>query len=85
MNVGPVYVCVGNWLVHMEMGMLLLALTFFVLMDMVFVMYMGMGMSDCFMPVDVPMDFPIEEKHSRKHQQCCYPVLSGWSLTKKDD
>lgn len=61
------------------------AIVFIMLMEMVFVMFMRMRMSELFMPVVVPMHFPVEEEHPQKHERRRYPVRSRRAFTKNDD
>jgi len=85
MNVRPVDVCMGNWFMLMVMLMLRFILAVDMLMEVMLVMYMRVGMSGCFMSMDVPMDFSVKKKHSPKHHKCCCPVFYGWPLAKKND
>ena len=85
MDVGPVHVGMGYRLMHMKMVMLTAIFSVVVHMDMVLLMLTGMGVGKPFMPVEVPVHFPIEEQHPRKHDQRRHPVLSGWALSKNYD
>ncbi len=85
MNVRPVNVCMGKWFMLMVMLVLRLLLAIDMLMEVMLVMDMGVGVGGCFMSMDVPMDFSIQKKHSRKHHKGCCPVFSGWPFAEKND
>jgi len=85
MDVGPVHMCMRYRFVHMYMIVLPFVFSVIVLMEMVLLMLMGMGVGKLFMPVKVPVHFPIEAEHPRKHNQRRHPILSGWALSKNYD
>lgn len=84
-NVWPMHMCMVYRL--MSMGMVMLSAIFFfvMLMRMVLVMFMGMRMGEPFMMVVMPMHFPVEEEHPKKHERRRHPVRTRWALTKNDD
>ena len=85
MDVGPVHVCMGYRLMHMDMGVLSSVFSFVVLVEVVVVVLVRMYVSVTFMPVEVPVQFPIEEEHPRKHYQRRHPIFYGWALSKNYD
>ena len=84
-NVGPVDVGVFDRLMDVEMVVLFRLLRLVVFVEMVLVVGMGVGMGESLMSVEVPMGFPIEEKHPQKHDGCGGPELCGGSFPENND
>lgn len=82
MNIRPMHVSMGYWLMHMVMVVSTTVFSFVVLMVMMFIMFMRMSMRNRIMMVNVLMHLPIEEEHPGKHNQCRSPIFYGWSLPK---
>lgn len=62
-DVGPVYVRVGQGLVGMLMVVPSCQIRFCVRVPMVFVMFVRVGMGDGFMLVQVPVHLAVEQEH----------------------
>jgi hypothetical protein len=85
MDIRPMDVCVRYRLMLMEMVMLSIRFTIIVFVKMVFIMIVGMGVSNRFMSVKVPMHFPAEKQHTGKHQRSCHPVCSRGLFTQNNN
>lgn len=73
-----------HWFVHVKMLMRPFALALFVQVLVMFVMDVRMSVDESFVLVEVPVSFPIEKEHSRKHDQRRHPVLTGRALSEHD-
>jgi hypothetical protein len=85
MNVGPVSMGMGYRLMDVMMVMRFLVISLAMIVEMVLVVLMGVRVGKLLMPVEVSVDFPIEEEHPRKHGQRRQPVLAGGALPQDDD
>ena len=85
MNVGPMHMAMCQRFVRVKMFVPAGQFPGLVHVLVVLVVLVRMGVCGAFVPVQVPMQFAIEEEHPGEHDQCRDPVLSRGTFSKNQD